>query len=211
MDAGTLILNSSSASIHYDIVAKHPITFEVEINGQTVKVENSKYTSTSWNNKEVTSIPAGKYNLKTRVTFDGITRESVQNVYMTGLPMKSINESDWNITSGSISDGKIKLTNDASAELKCMTPTDINVKYDLQTYVRGHHATKYDYTYSIIIGDFKDSKTISGIGNRDEYFFSSGDAVWKANSPIKMIGDVGHIDNADPAYTEITKLSILYR
>ena len=210
MDAGTLQINRSSATINYDIVSLHPITIEVEINGQTFRTENSKYSSTTWN-KELTSVPAGKHSLKTRVTFDGITKESTQDVYMTGLPMKSFNASDWNISNGAISDGILKLTNDASAELKCQTPTDINVSFELNTLVYGHRSTRYSYLYKFNIGDSEYSKSISGNVDRNQYFNCSGNIIWKANTQIKMIADVDNVDNNDPAYVDIYKLNILYR
>lgn len=208
LDAGALTLTRSKAGIAAQTANLLKIAYVVEFNG-------NKYESTTGNtfnlNKALSSLPAGKYVLKTSATFDGITRTTTQDVYMTGLPMKSFNTNDWNISNGTASNGQLKLTNDASAELKCQTPTDINVAFELNTYVVGHHSTKYSFLYKFIIGNSEYSKSISGDVARNQYYNCSENAVWKANTPIKMVTDVEKIDNNDPAYVDINKISILYR
>ena len=208
LDAGALTLTRSKAGIAAQTANLLKIAYVVEFNG-------NKYESTTGNtfnlNKALSSLPAGKYVLKTSATFDGITRTTTQDVYMTGLPMKSFNTSDWNISNGTASNGQLKLTNDASAELKCQTPTDINVAFELNTYVVGHHSTKYSFLYKFIIGNSEYSKSISGDVAQNQYYNCSENTVWKANTPIKMVTDVEKIDNNNPAYVDINKISILYR
>lgn len=211
MNPGDVILNRSTVSINYDIVSKFPVNFEVELNGNKFSVQNSNYVSTTWS-KTINSLPAGKHQLKTRVTFDGVTRESVQDVYVTGLPMKSINSSDWTGNNVTFTDGKAKMTNNSSLNLNLDAPVDINVSMSLDTYVYGHHAEKYGFEYTFILGETSFSKSIIGDVDRDQYFsVNETPSVWKSGTKIKMATIVDQVDNSDPAYVDVNAISILYR
>lgn len=183
MDAGTLQINRSSATINYDIVSLHPITFEVEINGQTFKVENSKYSTTNWG-KELTSVPAGKYSLKTRVTFDGITRESEQDVYMTGLPMKSFNASDWSWPGIAPT-----LNVNKKAELTGITVPEgksININVNAAAELWGYNADTY-IVYTINLGNNSYTGTTQGHSySNKQYTLNNGTGTITSSQHITM-------------------------
>lgn len=183
MDAGTLQINRSSATINYDIVSLHPITFEVEINGQTFRTENSKYSTTTWG-KELTSVPAGKYSMKTRVTFDGITKESIQDVYMTGLPMKSFNASDW-LWPGTAPtlyvNNKAELTGITVPEGK-----SININVNAAAELWGYNADTY-IVYTINLGNNSYTETTQGHSySNKQYTLNNGTGTITSSQHITM-------------------------
>lgn len=186
-------LNKVSIGIDDNVVDKNHINVKVEFNQDTFNQErNRNYLSL---NKEY-SLGIGNYTLTTTVTFDGISKTSTQQIYVTGLPYK-----DYKTT---------LYSNQETTVPNIYIPEDINVDINLDAMLVGYNGKSY-ITYTLYLGSEAFAETTQGYdaSQTKAYVLNGKDVVLKANSSIKMESSVN--DNYNDKYVQVKDFDILYR
>ena len=206
-DPWNLNLSNTSVGIDNSILAKSKAKYKVTFNGDTYS--NDSWMYNSWTlAKSYSGLRAGEYTLITEVTFDGVTRQHTQKVYVTGLPLKSFAASDWN--GGEVKDGAMILLNNATATLNNLfIPSDINADVNLNATLNGHNSNEH-VTYVLNIGDFKYTETTSGYQySNKSYNLAGEDVILHNGKKVSMSSTVNYDDLR--MNVSISKFEILYR